>query len=124
MKGKAELSSLEDIKKQNEKEGILKRIEVCLDNHKIYYPTAKDYKKLGVKTDFFGTDLFIDHVRLREGDITQHLYSIDMERLKEFIKECEENGITFCIYGHSCYFPGETFCITMEKKEGKRDLGA
>lgn len=121
MKGKAGLSLLEEIKKQNEKEGMLKRIEVCLGNHTLYHPTAKDYKKLGVKTDFLKTNLYIDHVRLREGNITQHPYSIDMERLKEFIKECEENGITFWISGHSCYFPGETFCITMEKKEGKRD---
>lgn len=54
-----------------------------------------------------------------KGEITLHPYDMSMEALEELINECKARGYRFNIKGHSCYYPGHTFCITFHKDENR-----
>lgn len=65
---------------------------------------------------------FVDHVRLNDkGEITQHPYSMGMEKMHDLIQWCNENDYEFYLTGSSEYYPGRTFQIIFHKKGERPD---
>ncbi|MBI0584656.1 MAG: hypothetical protein ISF22_10585 [Methanomassiliicoccus sp.] len=61
---------------------------------------------------------FVDHVRLNDrGEVTQHPYTMTMEKMRDLIQWCDDNNYEFYLTGRSEYYPGRTFQIIFKKKE-------
>lgn len=94
--------------KVNDKERVIREIDHCLENHKLFFLTDKQRQLKIPYVDHMGVDIL--------GNITQHPYHMSMTDMKKVIEECEKEGFDFMIHGHSCYYPNSTFCIEFYKK--------
>ena len=70
------------------------------------------------KYHYVDTRWHIDHAYVDdEGFMTQHPYSVNMEKLKEVIAWCDEHEYTFSIDAASAYFPAHTIRIRFHRKD-------